>query len=73
MYHFQQQTLPVLAGNSPDCPGLVHCLDKDTSGIMVVAKTDLAMQQFHRGVSTATKIPLILHEKDVAMSPSSRV
>jgi len=44
MYHFQQHPLPVLEGNSPDRPGLVHRLDKDTSGIMVIAKTDLAMQ-----------------------------
>ncbi len=28
---------------SPDRPGLVHRLDKDTSGVLVVAKTELAM------------------------------
>ena len=43
MYHYQQATLPILEGNRPDRPGLVHRLDKETSGIMVIAKTDLAM------------------------------
>lgn len=45
-FHFEN--LPV---NSSERPGLVHRLDKDTSGLLVVAKTDEAManlsQQFH--------------------------
>lgn len=35
--------LPVLPGNLPDRPGLVHRIDKDTSGLMVIAKNDYAM------------------------------
>lgn len=41
-YHFQKN-LPVMEGNLPDRPGLVHRIDKNTSGLLVVAKTDLAM------------------------------
>ena len=39
LYHFQQ--LPTK--NGAVRPGLVHRIDKDTSGLMVIAKTDLAM------------------------------
>lgn len=42
-HHFQERVLPLLPNNSPDRPGLVHRLDKDTSGLMVIAKTQLAM------------------------------
>lgn len=38
LYHFNQ-----LPKNSNDRPGLVHRIDKDTSGLLVVAKTELAM------------------------------
>jgi 23S rRNA pseudouridine1911/1915/1917 synthase len=34
-----QASLPVLPGNGPERPGLVHRLDRDTSGLIVVAKT----------------------------------
>ena len=43
LYHLQNHDVPVLAGNDPDRAGLVHRLDKDTSGLLVVAKTDHAM------------------------------
>lgn len=51
MYHFKN--LPQLPGNEIPRPGLVHRLDKDTSGIMVMAKSEIAMvklasQFFHR-------------------------
>ncbi|GHN00220.1 pseudouridine synthase [Cytophagales bacterium WSM2-2] len=39
-YHFQN--LPQMAGNDGR-PGLVHRIDKDTSGLLVIAKTELAM------------------------------
>lgn len=38
IHHFQH-----LPNNSSDRPGLVHRIDKDTSGLLVVAKTDYAM------------------------------
>ncbi|MDH5608849.1 MAG: RluA family pseudouridine synthase [Cyclobacteriaceae bacterium] len=47
-WHFQQ--LPVMPGNDGR-PGLVHRIDKDTSGLLVIAKTEKAMtglaRQFH--------------------------
>ena len=39
-YHFQQ--LPTMPGNDGR-PGLVHRIDKDTSGLLVIAKTEKAM------------------------------
>lgn len=39
-YHFQN--LPEMQGNEGR-PGLVHRIDKDTSGLLVIAKTPLAM------------------------------
>lgn len=39
MFHFKN--LPT--GSSENRPGLVHRLDKDTSGLMVIAKTEYAM------------------------------
>jgi len=40
VYHFQQ--LPHMEGNEGR-PGLVHRIDKDTSGLLVIAKTELAL------------------------------
>ncbi len=37
MYHFDK--LSVVNQNRP---GIVHRLDKDTSGVIIIAKTDLA-------------------------------
>jgi 23S rRNA pseudouridine1911/1915/1917 synthase len=44
-YHFQQ--LPTMPGNHGR-PGLVHRIDKDTSGLLVIAKSELAMQHLAR-------------------------
>ena len=35
----QAEQLPLLEGNGPERPGIVHRLDRDTSGLLVVAKT----------------------------------
>lgn len=40
VYHFQQ--LPTMEGNDGR-PGLVHRIDKGTSGLLVIAKTEVAM------------------------------
>ncbi len=49
-YLSYKEDMPVLPGNDLTRPGLVHRIDKDTSGLMVVAKTQNAMahlaQQF---------------------------
>lgn len=42
-FHLQNQEMPVMDGNKSDRPGLVHRIDKDTSGLLVVAKSDFAM------------------------------
>ena len=58
LHHFEQ--LPI---NSSHRPGLVHRIDKDTSGLLVVAKTDLAMaelaKQFHDKTSSRKYIALV--------------
>lgn len=49
LWHFQKQQrtgkkgLPLMPGNTPDRPGLVHRIDKDTSGLMLIAKNEFAM------------------------------
>lgn len=45
VYHFQNLPSMAASYSSPDVirPGLVHRIDKDTSGLMVIAKTELAM------------------------------
>lgn len=35
----ERASLPVLPGNGPERPGIVHRLDRDTSGLLVIAKT----------------------------------
>lgn len=40
LYHFEHLAPKV---DEPDRPGLVHRLDKDTSGVMVIAKTEKAL------------------------------
>ena len=40
-YHFRD--LPIMQGNRSDRPGIVHRIDKNTSGLMLVAKSDFAM------------------------------
>ncbi len=41
-YYFQNE-LPIMEGNRADRPGLVHRIDKNTSGLLVIAKNDLTM------------------------------
>ena len=48
LFHFKDKNLPVLQGNSAQRPGLVHRIDKDTSGLMVIAKNDFAMTHLAR-------------------------
>lgn len=57
-YHFEN--LPM---NSSERPGLVHRIDKNTSGLLVVAKTELAMnllaKQFEEKTSEREYIALV--------------
>lgn len=43
VHYFKSKELPVMAGNQEDRPGLVHRIDKDTSGLLVIAKTEEAI------------------------------
>lgn len=43
MHYFQETNLPVASGNPDNRPGLVHRIDKDTTGLLVIAKTPWAM------------------------------
>lgn len=65
-YHFKD--LPVMAGNDPDRIGLVHRIDKYTSGLLVVAKTDFAMthlaKQFFQHTVDRTYQALVWGEPD---------
>jgi len=42
-YHFGMSELPVMEGNYQDRLGLVHRIDKNTSGLLVIAKSEYAM------------------------------
>lgn len=58
VYHFEN-----LPNNSSERPGLVHRIDKDTSGLLVIAKTERAMshlaQQFFDKSSEREYIALV--------------
>ncbi len=42
-HYFKNSPLPIKEGNFEDRPGLVHRIDKDTSGLLLIAKTEEAM------------------------------
>ena len=80
-YHFQQ--LP--AGSAPARPGIVHRLDRDTSGLLVVAKTESAMEnladQFRDRTVFKSYVALVhgrvqnatgLIDQPIARDPSNR-
>jgi 23S rRNA pseudouridine1911/1915/1917 synthase len=48
LYHLRSTDLPVLNDNPQDRAGLVHRIDKNTSGLLVIAKNDLAMTHLAR-------------------------
>ncbi len=62
-WHFHN--LPEMAGN-PGRPGLVHRIDKDTSGLLVIAKTEPAMmglaKQFFNHSINRTYVALVWGE-----------
>ncbi|WP_339626521.1 RluA family pseudouridine synthase [uncultured Winogradskyella sp.] len=49
IFHFDN-----LPNNSSDRPGLVHRIDKDTTGLLVVAKTELAMTHLSKQFADKT-------------------
>lgn len=63
IYHFEN-----LPNNSSNRPGLVHRIDKDTSGLLVVAKTEQAMnhlaKQFFHKTSQREYVALVWGNMD---------
>ena len=63
IFHFEN-----LPNNSSDRPGLVHRIDKDTSGLLVVAKTEQAMahlsNQFAKKTSEREYVALVWGNMD---------
>jgi 23S rRNA pseudouridine1911/1915/1917 synthase len=47
-HHFNSMDLPVMEGNLADRPGLVHRIDKETSGLLVIAKNEEAMSHLSK-------------------------
>ena len=56
LHHFQTSGGSVSTVGGKERPGLVHRLDKDTSGVMVIAKTD----ETHRGLAAQFKLHTIV-------------
>lgn len=48
MHHYKGNAFPVMEGNPENRPGLVHRLDKDTSGLLVIGKTEEAIYKLAR-------------------------
>jgi 23S rRNA pseudouridine1911/1915/1917 synthase len=69
-YYFKQKELPIMEGNDADRPGLIHRIDKDTTGLMVIAKNDYAMahlsKQFFEHTINRKYLALIWGEFDEA-------
>lgn len=42
-FYFDNKDLPVMKGNDDDRPGIVHRIDKFTTGLLLIAKNDEAM------------------------------
>lgn len=63
VFHLNKSDLPIKAGNDADRPGIVHRIDKDTSGIMIIAKTPEAMTglsyQFEKHTIERTYLALV--------------
>jgi 23S rRNA pseudouridine1911/1915/1917 synthase len=54
LHHLGNASLPVLPGNGPERAGLVHRLDRDTSGLIVVAKTMPALDHLAKQLRAHT-------------------
>lgn len=57
-------------GYSPDRPGIVHRLDRDTSGLLVVAKTDSAQDSLYEQFQNKTVSRIYLAIINHRMEPS---
>lgn len=62
-YHFGGKDMPVMDGNLPDRPGLVHRIDKDTSGLLVVGKNEYSLshlaKQFYQHTTRREYVAIV--------------
>ena len=62
-YYLNNIELPIKEGNEADRPGIVHRIDKDTTGLMVIAKSSEAMTglsvQFEKHTIERTYLALV--------------
>ena len=69
LHHLGGSEVPVMAGNTPDRAGLVHRIDKHTSGLLVIGKTDFALthlaKQFYDHSIERYYIALVWGQPDV--------
>ena len=67
-FHLNREDLPVMDGNTPDRLGLVHRIDKNTSGLLVIAKTESALthlaKQFFDRTTGRTYLALVWGQPD---------
>jgi 23S rRNA pseudouridine1911/1915/1917 synthase len=63
LHHFQTSGGTVSTIGGKERPGLVHRLDKETSGVMVIAKTDFA----HRALAAQFKLHTIVRVYEALM------
>ena len=68
-FHLKSTTpMPLLSGNGAERPGIVHRIDKDTSGLMIIAKNDFAMthlaKQFFDHTINRTYLALVWGSPD---------
>lgn len=47
-FYLDNKTLPSMEGNGADRPGLVHRIDKNTSGLIVIAKNEYAISHLSK-------------------------
>ena len=69
-FYFKDEELPVAEGNTIDRMGLVHRLDKNTSGLLVIGKTEFALshlaKQFFDHTIDREYVALVWGEPDPA-------
>lgn len=69
-YYFKNSPIPAKEGNNIDRMGLVHRIDKNTSGLLVIGKTDFALshlaKQFYNHTIDREYVALVWGEPEPA-------
>ena len=68
IFHFEN-----LPKNSSDRPGLVHRIDKDTSGLLVVAKTEHAMAHLSKQFKDKTTLDALAENEEFEIETASAI